>query len=108
MCDIEGVEGQDPLTWKFDCAMGKCKECPELLVNSGESTDLSSTLEFTQWRKGHTERATGPSEIFGLFTTSLPLAEAIALLKQQVVQLKYQIFVAYNQWRAKGRVQTYN
>ena len=107
MCDKEGVEGQNPLTWEFNCSMGKCNECPELEVECGTNIDMSSMIDFTQWKKGSTGRVTGTSEIFGLFTVSLPVTDAISLLKHQVLLLKSHIFVAYNQWKAKGRVQNY-
>ena len=58
-------------------------------------------VDFTQWKKGSTNRTSGPKDIFGLFGVSQSLVEAIALLKEQVVELKSHIFVAYNQWRAK-------
>ena len=101
MCDIEGVESQNPLTWNFECAMGKCSQCPVLPVELRDNVDLNSMIEFTQWKKGSTGRTTGPAEIFGLFTVCLSGEEAVNLLKKQVVELKSHIFVAYNQWRAK-------
>ena len=101
MCDRDGVESQNPLTWNYDCAMGVCTDCPDLLADVKDHVDANSTVDFTQWKKGSTSRTSGPAEIFGLFNVTLTVLEAIELLKMRVVELKSHIFVAYNQWRAK-------
>ena len=101
MCDKEDKVSLDPLTWSFPCATGQCSECPPLPLHVKEGVDMSSTLVFTQWKKGPSGRASIKTPINSLFQVSMSISSAKEALEEQAVVLKRHIFVAYNQWRAK-------
>ena len=101
MCDKADKVSLDPLTWSFDCASGQCQECPPLHLHVKEGVDASSTIVFTQWKKGPSGRPSIKTSINSLFQVSMSVSTAMETLQEQSLALKRHIFVAYNQWRAK-------
>ena len=79
--------------------MGLCKQCPKLSVESA-SVDLSRNIEVLMWKKGVSSKLhkTGKQqEVFSIFKEGMTVAQAVALLKSDVKDLKKHIFVAYKQ-----------
>ena len=105
ICDEQDKVSLDPLNWSFECATGLCKECPPLPLSVRDGVDMSSTLVFTQWKKGPSGRPSIKTSINSLFQVSMSISTAMETLKEQAVALKSHIFVAYNQWKAKKRAE---
>ena len=100
MCDTAGSDPLDPITWNNDCAMGSCKNCPELVVDT-PMTDLLRKIDVLVWKKGVSgklDKSGKEKEVFSLFKEEIEIAEAVTNLKTDGKDLKKHIFVAYNQW----------
>ena len=74
MCDTENVISLDPLSWSYSCAMGLCSACPELPLEIKEGVDLSTSVDFTQWKKGPSGRPSTSGDITSLFKVTMTIS----------------------------------
>ena len=73
------ADNLNPLTWASPCAIGTCKWCPHLQVESRPEVNLDQLLELQVWRKGPANRPGKdgePKEVYGLFKDIVRIWEA--------------------------------
>ena len=99
MCQSNGSDPMDPLTWDPKCALGECPNCPDLHVDTDEC--ISDQVQVNIWRKGTAGvDANGKDkEIFTLFLDTLTLTDAVSSLQKMATMMKTHIFVAHRQWQ---------
>ena len=94
----------DPLTWKYDCAMRECNDCPDL-VKVVPAQTLKKEVQFSQWKSVKTkvknkEGKEVEKNVFGIYSETAPLGEVIDSFREMLDGLCQHIFVAHSQWNA--------
>ena len=103
MCLSPTADSHNPLTWSSPCAIGTCKQCPSLQVESPPEVNLSDLIELQVWRKGPANRPGKDGEIkevYGLFKDIVRIEEAKTRLEESSEELKEHIYISHVQWES--------
>lgn len=96
MCEAETVDFSDPLTWREDCAMRTCKNCPNIATEDpllGEKT-----IMFSQWGLEWSDEK--GKKVYGLNPRSKTVNATLLNLSESLPALCKHIYVAHHQWQA--------
>ena len=97
MCQKEGVQPLDPLTWDPKCVKGECKDCPENETEVPmEISDKIVTVAL--WGTKHDKVKN--KKINNIHDYDFTLSQLVAKFDKELPKLTRHIFTAAHQWKA--------
>ena len=101
LCPNPNTVPTNPLSWDLDCALGRCDNCPQLVVDLPDNEEVQ--CQFLQWKKGFSskkDRSGDLREVTSLFPVSVSVREAAEMLANSIPRMKSHIVVAAHQYEA--------